>query len=605
MDFYLQEATVADEPESVYQSLTQSVEQLSSSENDPPADSNSQIKSFDMPSIDDDHEIQHVVVKEEKKDTRLSEITTISQESPVEKRKCPEVLKKSSMEKYHPGIENVVQKLKKHAAAVHDNETKIKEAQAQSLVSESQQRHVEEPRKLQNGLKKLILRSCENSFEKIGTPDHPGVVRSDLRNEESSENGFCPPEASPNNGLNWHISENNNNNVKNVDHKKEARVLPDKNIEVETTLNTPKKNEESLKFVYSETSFFIEDSKTRKDESLKVKTKPRINVDLSGLELLSNSIEQLEHLKPEATNGISEMEQSPSNVKSISQHGENNNNNVDSPLGLLCALAEQRFMEELGDGGNKKSSIDNSEEISQAGKLLLSLGKGSVEQERQPSKKRKYSTSETGMYEGLKRLKTYASRQEELSYQLKEKTNRNINFSEVNRSNLEDKLRSLSVDNPNGDFTDSEIEHFKNYKEAQENEGRSSTESSEFNHHQYTSLEAKLEAKKFIAKKGHADNDDDFPNMDAMELDMRVRLAEIQRKYRENQEELSRLRSKKEDKKSIIRPRNKSQSSRYFLVLELKFTQCVDIGKNVCNVARFNLKLPIAFLVINLCFGNK
>lgn len=524
-------------------------------------ESNSQIKSFDMPSIDDDHEVKQVVVEERKKDTRLSENILIPKKSPVEKRKCPEVVKKSPGEKHHSGIENVVEKLKKHAAAVfQDNEAKLREAQAQTLIFESPQRHVEEPRKLQSGLKKLILRSCENSFEKIGTPDHPGVVRTDLGNEGSSENVSCPP----NNVLNWNISENNNNNVKNIDHKVEDRVLQDKEAEAVTSPNTLKKNEESPKFVYSETASAIADLKTRKNEICKVKANPRMNVDLSGLELLSNSIEQLEHLKPESTNGIPEMERSPAKVKSISQHGESNNNNVDSPLGLLCALAEQRFMEELGDGSTKKSSIDNSEEISQAGELLLSLGQGSVEKETQQSEKRKCSSSNTGEYEGLKRLKTYASRQEELSFKMKEKTKRNIDFSVVNGSNLEDKLRSLSVDYPSGDFTDSEIEHFENYKETHDNERRSSTESSEFNHHQYTSLEAKLEAKKFLAKKGHVDNDDDFPNMDAMELDMRVRLAEIQRQYREKQKELSRLTPKKEDKKSIVRPRKKSQSSRYF-----------------------------------------
>ena len=564
-------------------------------------ESSSQIRSFDMPSIDDDHEVDHVVVKKEKEDTSFSGDFCSLQE----KSKCLETVKRTSSEKHHPGIENVVEKLKKHAAAVfQDNEAKFKEAQAQSQLLESTQqtRPVEEPRKLQNGLKKLILRSCENSFEKISTPDHPLVARPNLNIKESSK----APDASQIFLNESKISENNNNNIKSISNKEEV---------------VSQKGEEDLKFVYAGNSSVpeVEDSKTKQDELLKLKgAKTKLSVDLSGLELLSNSIEQLEHLKPESQNGVSEVQQSPTKIKSISPQSESNNNNVDSPLGLLCALAEQRFMEEVADVGNKKSNIENSEEISQAGRLLLNLGKNSFEKDRKIPEKRKYFEQGVGYYEGLKRLKTYASRQEELAFQLKEKTKRNIDFSEINESNMQKKLRSLSPVYQNGDLSDSEIEHFDNAKDLNDSERRSSTDDSfEFNHHQYTSLQGKLEAKKFLAKKGHVDNDADFPNMDAMELDMRVRLADIQRQYREKQKELSKLTPKKEDKKIPGRPRKKSQSSRYYsasfvnfnlYLLEMKhqrklmkFGQNVfeSITKKMCKkVGRRQISKPFASFYI-------
>jgi hypothetical protein len=45
--------------------------------------------------------------------------------------------------------------------------------------------------------------------------------------------------------------------------------------------------------------------------------------------------------------------------------------------------------------------------------------------------------------------------------------------------------------------------------------------------HDYRNLQGKLDAKKFIARKGHIDNEPDWPNMDAKELEIRVRMADI------------------------------------------------------------------------------
>lgn len=80
----------------------------------------------------------------------------------------------------------------------------------------------------------------------------------------------------------------------------------------------------------------------------------------------------------------------------------------------------------------------------------------------------------------------------------------------------------------------------------------------------YKNTRAKLEAKKFACKKDGRDNDD-WPNMNATELDMRVRMAKLQRQYQEKRKELGELEKlipKKEDKKSPGRPRKKSHSFR-------------------------------------------
>lgn len=538
---------------SVSTELHSTCDELLDSTTEDKVESHAQVKSFDMPSIDDDHDIDQV--KQEKENLKSQD--SLKTKNSPEKSKCPEVLKKVPTEKFHPGIENVVEKLKKHAAAVfQDNETKTKEIQLPTLTAESELRHEIDSRKLQNGLKKLILRSCENSFEKIGTIDHPGVVRSDHEDTDNLESASHSSKVE-NNLAN--VSENNNNNNnKNKNNQNDSKDMMDETLSKE-------KKEENI--IFPSNSSADEELKLKEAEDSKVKEpKIKINVDLSGLELLSNSIEQLEHLKPDTQNGIPEGEQTPTKLKSISQHNENNNN-VDSPLGLLCALAEQRFMEEVADS-NPKKSIENSEEISQAGRLLLNLGKVSMKNEKLPGEKRKYSSNETGDYEGLKRLKTFASRHEEVAFELRENAKRNINFSEMSDSNLVKKLDSLGSSFINGELTDSDAEIFDDDDDDDDDEENRNDlricmeKSSEFNHHQYSTFEAKMETKKFIRKKSHPDNEADFPNMDAMELDMRVRMADIQRQYREKQMELSKLTPKKEDKKSFIRARKKSQSSR-------------------------------------------
>jgi hypothetical protein len=80
--------------------------------------------------------------------------------------------------------------------------------------------------------------------------------------------------------------------------------------------------------------------------------------------------------------------------------------------------------------------------------------------------------------------------------------------------------------------------------------------------HDYRNLQGKLDAKKLIAKKGHIDNEPDWPNMDVKELEIRVRMADIQRQYREKLMELSKLNRKKDKMKIPGRPRKKGHSSK-------------------------------------------
>ncbi|KAJ8986138.1 hypothetical protein NQ317_005610 [Molorchus minor] len=68
----------------------------------------------------------------------------------------------------------------------------------------------------------------------------------------------------------------------------------------------------------------------------------------------------------------------------------------------------------------------------------------------------------------------------------------------------------------------------------------------EENYKTYKSPESEEEVRKFIASKTQSICcKGDWPCMNAMELDMRMKLAELQRQYREKQKELSKLKPKK------------------------------------------------------------
>lgn len=255
------------------------------------------------------------------------------------------------------------------------------------------------------------------------------------------------------------------------------------------------------------------------------KGKGKLMVDLSGLELLSNSIEQFEHLKPEnekQSDSSPSDEKSPTKPKSMTQPNEANNN-VDSPLRLLCALAEQRFMEEVADDPQQ----------------LRQCGKPPTKSQCQQFG---YKVKATESIKVTKLIDT-ADSPSFVTYN-NEMTKRN---NETMRDHQNADSASDSENAP-----EDEVPH----KEA--------TTAQECDRHQYKSVDSKLEAKKFLARKSRsADHDDDnWPNMNLMELEMRVQLATIQKQYREKQKELSKLTPKKDEKKVSVRSKKRSLSPR-------------------------------------------
>lgn len=620
------------------------------------------VKSFDMPSIDnDEQEMEQVVIKQEAEEAGYEDYAyKCEATSTTEKPKCQESIKRHQAEKSHPGIENVVEKLKKNAAAALQESAprKIEDSKEKTAETQYMKRQPETiPRKLENGLKKHILRSCENAqyADKHEIPREPEVSSSEATRRAGDTQDLSkysattedPPAAKHPLPRQCFLNDNNNdtrsnnNNIKVIDDE-EPVVKKEKASSLEGCLQkeakfvdsgapitvTPKKHRKLAEEVY------IAENQTPKSRAM-TSSKQKATVDISGLELLSNSIEQLEQLKPDAQSVATacEPEKSPVRRKLISPQGESNNNNVDSPLGLLCALAEQRFMEEVGGKAPRKLNHESSEEISHAGRLLLNLGRAShLEKEGKASDKRKLMEADGENYESPKRFKIddefeneeskcdtvhchentepseqYEARAEEdVVFGVKEKTRRSIDFSERNGVSVDDEEESVK-DKPVGkgspykESDDERGESFGEYRQYEEYEmngaysekieGNFSDSDSEMYRekisleammmarndrrvkrrlstgeqrdcHDYRNLQAKLDANKFIARKGHADSEADWPNMDAMELDMRVRLADIQRQYREKQRELSKLTPKKDEKKSPGRPRKKSHSSR-------------------------------------------
>lgn len=619
------------------------------------------VKSFDMPNIDcDEQMIEAITIKQEADETGYEDCSYRCEPiSTTEKPKCQDSFKRYSVEKSHPGIENVVEKLKKNAAAALQETIaqKIDDSKDKNAENLRSRKHSDTvPRKLENGLKKHILRSCENSpfLDKHNVTREPEVSSSETarigKDLQDISKYLTTTEHSSNSSMNKHPlsrnyltndnnndTRNSNNNIKMIEDK-DSVVKKEKSLSPEfcelmemkcidnDVMSKKYRQMETLDNSYA----LMPDNQTTKSRVM-VNSKQKPTVDISGLELLSNSIEQLEHLKPDSQNSgtVSELEKSPVRSKLISPQGESNNNNVDSPLGLLCALAEQRFMEEVGDKVPRKLNLESSEEISHAGRLLLNLGRVNIpEKEGKTMDKRKYVQTDIKNYENPKRFKTdgeydedeecsslhyqqnnnnekqYNEKvQEDMMFRFKETTRRSIDFSEQNGINSDDEEVTMlknallnknvnyernenfeeyerhcdqylmnrtysSKESIDGNLSDSDMEMYdkKSSNEKIEKEDnidikrRLSTEHRDC--HDYRNLQAKLDAKKFIARKGHIDNEADWPNMDAMELDMRVRLADIQRQYREKQKELSKLTPKKDEKKSPGRPRKKSHSSR-------------------------------------------
>ncbi|KAL1497393.1 hypothetical protein ABEB36_008371 [Hypothenemus hampei] len=237
--------------------------------------------------------------------------------------------------------------------------------------------------------------------------------------------------------------------------------------------------------------------------------------DISGLELLSNSIEEFERAKqPIEETSLSETSLENSSVISSEESIENKETNhqvamnVDDTLGgldLLCALAEQRIMEENIEKPEKKSRRDKHKD------------------KEHKKRKKKHSSDEPRK----KKLKSDKHRSEDRH---KDREHRK-----------KEKKHSFDYE-----------------KEKSSNEC-----SCQYKH--YKTPESEQEVKRFLeskARQGYCCQGD-WPCMNAMELDMRTKLAELQKEYREKQKELSKLKPKKHEgsKKKFRKKSNHSESS--------------------------------------------
>lgn len=224
-------------------------------------------------------------------------------------------------------------------------------------------------------------------------------------------------------------------------------------------------------------------------EEMKPSSPPK--PDLSGLELLSNSIVEFENCRKNAEEQVrvkqepQGKEQGEDVLKGIAhmtlKDAESEAviiKNVDDSLGglnLLCALAEQRILEEVGE---KNRSQEDYREKSERKK------------EKRKSKKH----------------------------------------------HEEPKCKKLKVSE---DFVETE-------KKQPDTETKCSC--AEENFRAFRTPESAEEVRKFIASKSQRTCcKGEWPCMNAMELDMRMRLADLQRQYREKQKELSKLKPKKHD----------------------------------------------------------
>lgn len=671
------------------------------------------VKSFDMPNIDcDDQEIvQQVVVKQEADESCYEvcyessrcEPTSTSERSrlPSCEKFSPEATKRHAMEKsHHPGIENVVEKLKKNAAALQEAAALPAAQKFDESIERSNVESVKSRRHSETIPKKLhFLRSCQNSLEggvdvEVSSSSQSTTSERHIQ-DQSGQYSSIKDDKHLNDGSrscnisgetcllgdNNNDSRSNNNNIKALkDDKKLLAKSEKKNLVCEVTAYVKPKTVwrcEVQPIEKPQTACKPEDASSETKSRIQSQQKPAI--DLSGLELLSNSIEQLEQRvgQPEQSQPDTEPVEKPSvRGKLMSQQSESNNNNVGSPLGLLCALAEQIM--EVGDKAPRKLNLESSEEISQAGRLLLNLGRGPDYPE-QDGSKRKYPESDDSHHSKRSKLddceeqtsknasspnrydeiiedrterqqeeilrkrskevskdrttETMRKQQEEALPKSKESIKcgvslakgkiteaagrqqegvplklkdikRALDFSEVEINSANKRVTSLedqsldrdcysnqrgakrikdlqissneiSVISQNNAVHNDKIGKENDFSEGEVFESKilpDQPASCEIDNrkmsvedrdtHDYKNARTKLETKKFVAKKGNCENDDDdWPNMNATELDMRVRMADIQRQYREKQKELSKLIPKKDEKKSFSRPRKKSHSS--------------------------------------------
>nr|CAH7723316.1 unnamed protein product [Callosobruchus chinensis] len=244
---------------------------------------------------------------------------------------------------------------------------------------------------------------------------------------------------------------------------------------------------------------------TKDDKEVDDSPKP----DLSGLELLSNSIVQFESCRtsidedPDVSTSSQEDSSSVLNtseetlVQSKPQQLEDSFGGLD----LLCALAEQRIMEENEKPKDKERS---------------------KERKREKRKSKKHSSDEPKR----KKLKSSKHHDREDREQRKRRKERHSS-DKGSESDREKKVCTCQ-------------ESYKKYQTPKSEE----------------------EVKKFLASKSQPMCcKGEWPCMNAMELDMRIKLAELQREYREKTKELSKLKPKRHSSDCKKRSRKKSTHS--------------------------------------------
>lgn len=206
--------------------------------------------------------------------------------------------------------------------------------------------------------------------------------------------------------------------------------------------------------------------------------------DLSGLELLSNSIVEFESCRNSIDEDVS-PDTTPEEPSASTTEEPVRVAAMDDNLGgleILCALAEQRILEENEKPRDKERS---------------------KERRREKRKAKRHSSDEP------RKKKSKSDRHHSKDREHRKRKDRHS--SEKSGSDKEKKTCSCQ-------------ESYRNYQ----------------------SVESEEEVRKFIASKSQRlCCKGDWPCMNAMELDMRMKLAELQRQYREKQKELSKLKPKK------------------------------------------------------------
>ncbi|XP_067217212.1 uncharacterized protein wge isoform X5 [Linepithema humile] len=566
-------------------------------------------KSFDMPNIDcDDQEVQQVVIKQEADDNCYEVCYESSQCEPTStsersrsscERLSQEATKRHSVEKtHHPGIENVVEKLKKSAAALQEA-TLL--PVAQKIDKSTEQLDAEKLRRYSETIPKKLhfLRSCQNSLESnLDTEvsssqtaeqhDHDQSGHSSqMEDEPSSASSKCDTSGECLINDNNNDSKSNNNNIKVLEDVK-LLAMNKKNILYDTY---------KPKTVWRcEVHPLGKFNATRKSEVVKDDASSE-TIDNSGLLLLSKSIEQYEqrigqpeHPQPDAYDAEN------SSVRSelqISQQSESNNvGNRLRILDLAQIASEIIESDHLEKDGNKRKYPENDDhhvkrykiddckeeetnkdasfnypEESSANKTMEII----AEQRAAESTKCTVNFSEEKINNVTDERVTDAEEkplnEDYENYQPKKRNAKLLKDSQVLNKICLDETFDNSQNNDNYDKlsdegSDSESRIFSGQPTSQveSKKRKASVEDARGDVHDYKNPQTKLETKKFIARKGSRD-EGDWPNINAAESNIIAEMANIQKKYKETQLELFKLPPKKDDKKCFGRPRKKSHSS--------------------------------------------